>query len=301
MTIVDSDGTALISSDPSLPGRTPLARPPLKELVGAPFLDQLRVIYGPAQAYEIAYPLGLGAPGQQVPFGEIRVAAQIGLLRSEITPALRSAGLLAIASVLFSVLLAAVVSNASLAPLGRISAQLDRISRGEFDHQPIERGDEFGQVSTKISQIGQQLRGVREIFSTLDQVLHGLEDGLLLFTRDGRAVMVSPAVEGFLGRPASQIVGRYASEIFPLRHPLRQALSLSGEEFEPVAPSEVEIAGPEPGAAPRRVGVSVQVISEGGTRMGALVTLRDLESRERISRSCKYQLAGSSPTAWPTK
>jgi hypothetical protein len=38
------------------------------------------------------------------------------------------------------------------------------------------------QVSTKISQIGMQLRGVREIFSTLrenlDQVLGGLDDGL---------------------------------------------------------------------------------------------------------------------------
>ena len=79
-------------------------------------------------------------------------------------------------------------------------------------------------------QIGQQLRGVREIFSTLrenlDQVLGGLEDGLLLFTRDGRAVMVSPAVEHFLGAPADQLLGRKAGEIFPPRHPLRAALGL---------------------------------------------------------------------------
>ena len=40
----------------------------------------------------------------------------------------------------------------------------------------------------------------------------------------------------------------------------------------------------KPGSPPQRVGVSVQVITEGGTRMGALVTLRDLESLERISR-----------------
>lgn len=289
VTIVDSNGVALISSDVSLPGNKPLARAPLKDLVGASFIDQLRVIYGPAQAYEVAYPLGLGTPGQQVPFGEIRVAAQIGLLREQITPALRSAGLLAIASVLFSALLAALVSNLSLAPLGRISAQLDRISRGEFDQLPIKGGDEFGQVSTKISQIGQRLRGVREIFSTLDQVLHGLEDGLLLFTHDGRAVMASPAVEGFLGQPATEIVGRRASEIFPSHHPLRQVLTLSGEEFETKVPGEVEIPGPDPGAAPRRIGVSVQLISEGGTHMGALVILRDPESRERIGQ--QVQLA----------
>ncbi len=127
----------------------------------------------------VSDPFKLGPPGRQVPFGEIRVALHTGLLAIELTPALRSAILLAIISVLASVLFAAVVSTAILAPVERfISAQLDRISRGEFDQKPLERGDEFGQVSTKISQIGLQLRGVREIFSTLrenlDQILGGL-------------------------------------------------------------------------------------------------------------------------------
>ena len=289
VSIVDGDGVALVSSDPSLPGRKPLARPPLKDLVSAPFLTQLRVIYETPQAYEIVYPMGLGAPGQQVPFGEIRIAAQVGLVREQITPALRSAAFLALFSVLLSTFLAAVVSNLSLAPLGKISAQLDKISRGEFDPQPIEGGDEFGQVSNKISQIGQQLRGVREMFGTLDQALEGLEDGLLLFSQDGRAVMVTPAVETFLGTSTAAMVGQRAGEIFPEGHPLRNVLQISGDELPTVPFSEVEVAGTGAGVGARRIGVSVQVISEGGTRMGALVLLRDPESRERIGR--QVQLA----------
>jgi PAS domain S-box-containing protein len=288
VTIVDRDGTALISSDASLPGRKVLPRPPLSQLVGAGFIQQLRLIYGAPQAYDVSDPFKLGPPGRQVPFGEIRVALHTGLLAIELTPALRSAVLLALISVLASVLLAAVVSTAILTPVERISAQLDRISRGEFDQKPLERGDEFGQVSTKISQIGLQLRGVREIFSTLrenlDQILGGLEDGLLLFTRDGRAVMVSPAVENFLGLPADQLLGRRASEIFPPNHPLRPALVLVGDEFEPVAAAEVDVPAADPSLPAQRIGVSVQVISERGTRMGALVTLRDLASFETISR-----------------
>ncbi len=286
--IVDVDGTVLISSDASLPDRKAPSRPPLSQLVNAGFLRQLRVLYGAPQAYEVAYPFKLGAPGQQVPFGEIRVAAQTGLLATEITPALRSAGWLALGSLLASMILAILVSNTALAPLERISAQLDRISRGEFDQAPLERRDEFGQVSTKISAIGQQLRGVREIFSTLrenlDQVLGGLEDGLLLFTRDGHAVMVSPAVHNFLGVTADRLLGRLAGEIFPVGHPLRPVLGLTGDEFAPVAAAEVDLSGAALGLLPRRFGVSVQVITEGGTRMGALVTLRDLDSLERISR-----------------
>ena len=181
-------------------------------------------------------------------------------------------------------MLAALVSSLSLAPLKRITAQLDRIAKGEFDQKPLERGDEFGQVSTKISQIGMQLRGVREIFSNLreniDQVLGGLDDGLLLFSVEGRAVMVSPAVERFLSLPSDQLLGRRAEDIFPPDHNVREAIKLRDGELEPVASAEVVLSGID--GPPRRVGVSVEVIGEGDARMGTLVKFKDLESRERI-------------------
>ena len=286
ISITDVHGTVLVSSDASLPGKqTSGARTDLARLVSSSFVSQLRRLYGPPRAYEVDYPFQLGPPGNQVPFGAIRVAVQTGLLRSDITPALSSAALLALASIGISVFLAALVSSVSLAPLKSITAQLDRISKGEFDEKPLESGDEFGQVSTKISKIGMQLRGVREIFSTLrenlDQVLGGLDDGLLLFSLDGRAVMVSPAVERFLATPSDHLLGRRAEDIFPPDHPVREAIKLRDGEFEPVEAAEVVLAGPDSPA--RRVGVTVQVIAEGETRMGALVTFTDLESRERIS------------------
>ena len=99
---------------------------------------------------------------------------------------------------------------------------------------------------------------MREIFSTLrenvDQVLGGLEDGLLLFAQDGRAVMVSPAVENFLGFPSEKLLGRTASDIFPPTHPLHAALGLSGDQLQPVAAAEVDMENPSAGsaAAPHR-------------------------------------------------
>jgi signal transduction histidine kinase len=285
VSITDVDGTVLISSDASLLGKHSQARTNLAQLVATSFVGQLRRLYGPPRAYEVDYPFQLGPPENRIPFGAIRVAVQTGLLRSEITPALSSAGLLALSSIGVSVLLAALVSSIALAPLKSIVAQLDRISKGEFDQKPLESGDEFGQVSTKISKIGMQLRGVREIFSTLrenlDQVLGGLDDGLLLFSLDGRAVMVSPAVERFLSTSSDNLLGRRAEDIFPADHPVREVIKLRDGEFESVERAEVVLAGPDLPA--RRVGVSIQVITEGETRMGALVTFTDLESRERIS------------------
>jgi len=289
VSIADVNGTVLVSSDKSLPGNPLPVRAGIEQLVSSSFSNQLkilyRLLYGPSlRAYEVSYPFQLGPPGHQTPFGAVRVAVQTGLLRASIIPALRSAALLALASVGVSVLLAAIVSSISLAPLKRITAQLDRISKGEFDQKPLERGDEFGQVSTKISQIGMQLRGVREIFSNLreniDQVLGGLDDGLLLFSVDGRAVMVSPAVERFLSTPADQLLGRRAEDIFPPDHDVRETVMIQNGELVPVASAEVVLSGIDGPA--RRVGVSVEVIGEGATRMGTLVKFKDLESRERI-------------------
>jgi PAS domain S-box-containing protein len=280
ITITDANGGALVSSDASLRDLKVASRPPLSSLVRAGFFQQMRLLYGPPQTYEFSLAFQVGPQ----PFGNIRVGLSSALLRDQISPGLLSAGYWALGSVLLSTLLALLVSTIALAPIGRISAQLDRISAGQFDAEPVVgQGDELGAVSTKIVGIGKQLRDVREIFSTLrenlDQVMGGLEDGLLLFNGQGRAVLVSPSTERFLGGPSVELRGRRVAEIFPSSHPLRGVLKIEGDQIEPAEGKEVTLDGDD---GPRRIGVSVQVIREHGTRMGTLVTLRDVESLERI-------------------
>ncbi|MBI3661512.1 MAG: PAS domain S-box protein [Acidobacteria bacterium] len=288
VTVVDGAGVVMLSSDASLPSRPAPKRTNFEQLVRSGFVEQLRVLYGPQNVYEVTLPFNLS----DVPFGEIRIGVSTVFLREEIRRSLESAGLLVLGAVLLSTLLAAAVSHASLRPLEKISAQLDRITQGKFEptaapaaRRAPERGDELAQVSTKINLIGKQLHDVREIFSTLRenmaQVMAGLEDGLLLFTADGRNVLASPSVEKFLGMKPDALLGRRASEIFPAEHPLRAAggLRFEGDQLERVEGAEAALNG---AAGRRRVGASVQVIEEGGSRMGALVTLRDLDSLERI-------------------
>src|SRR6267154_2690612 len=69
----------------------------------------------------------------------------------------------------------------------------------------------------------------------MNSVMAGLEDGLLLFTRDSRAVMISPAAEKFLGAPAGQFLGRRVTEIFPPGHPLHEPLHIESDELSEVA------------------------------------------------------------------
>jgi PAS domain S-box-containing protein len=285
VSITDQAGMVLVSTDESLPGKLLPRRLPLSQLTQRGTLHQVKVLAGPPRIYELDFPFSKA--GQ--PFGEVRVSVSSGLLLAEILPSVKKFGTIVLLALLISTVLAAVVSSATLAPLRHISAQLDRISAGQFDApSPEVRGfagtaDELGQVSRKITQVGQQLRGVHEIFSTMrenmNSVMAGMEDGLLLFTREARAVMVSPAAEKFLGAPAGHFLGRRVNEIFPVGHPLHAVLQVQGDELSEIA-AETDLQTIE---GPRRVSVSVQAIQEDGARMGALVTLRDLDSIESIN------------------
>ena len=304
VSITDSEGMVLASSDPNLPGAFLAHRTPISQLETRSFLHQVGVLLralkgaskGP-QLFEVDYLFRLINGDKPFnggkPFGEVRVVVDSGLLLKEIQSSLSTAEVVVFAALALSALLAALVSRIALAPLSDITAQLDRISSGQFDtlfpggKTPETSSDELGLMSRKISQVGQQLRGVHEIFSTMrenmNSVMAGLEDGLLLFTRDARAVMVSPAAEKFLGAPASEFLGRRVTDIFPPGHALREALHIESDELSEItADADLDTSD-----GPKRVNVSVQAIQEDGERMGALVTLRDLDSLESINTQLK--------------
>src|SRR5215467_365609 len=297
VSITDTDSLVLASSDLNLRGSFLARRTPISQLETRTFLHQagvfLRALRGAnkgPQLFEVDLPFD---KGEHKPFGEVRVVVDSGLLLGEIQSSLSSAEGIVLAALALSALLAALVSRITLAPLHDITAQLDRLSSGQFDVPSLvgktteTSSDELGLMSRKISQVGQQLRGVHEIFSTMrenmNSVMAGLEDGLLLFTRDARAVMVSPAAEKFLGAPASEFLGRRVTDIFPPGHPLRAALHIEGDELSEITAD----ADLETSEGPKRVNVSVQAIQEDGERMGALVTLRDLDSLESIDTQLK--------------
>ena len=283
--IVGYNEEVLASSDAPLVGKIALRRPPLSQLVQSSFVRQVRILAESPHIYQVEYPFHLR--GQ--PYGAVRISISTALMLSDIKPRLNRWGTIALLALALSTFLAAVVSGVALAPIRDILAQLERISSGVYDSpgtpakESSGSADELGQVRQKILQVGQQLRGVHEIFSSLrenmNSVMAGLEDGLLLFTRDARAVMISPAAEKFLGAPAAQFLGRRVTDIFPPGHPLFEALHLDGDHLSEVA-AETEL---ETADGRKRVGVSVQEIQGAGERMGAMLTLRDLDSLENIN------------------
>jgi signal transduction histidine kinase len=276
--IVDADGKAILHTIPSMIDKTVPDRPDFQIVQDAKFRQQLRLVYNPPTTYEVRLPLKLNGE----PFGSIRLGISTVLLKKEITPRLTHAVIFSGISILLSLVLAAGLSHIALGPLERINRSLDSVTAGDADAVNEEKAgrDEYGLVTLKIAHLGRQMRDAREIFSALkdnvDQIMGNLQDGLMLFTRDSRVVLVSASVERFLGRPRGELLGHTVKEIFT-RDSSLGALVLDGFHLRhPVAQRDVESSNA------KRVQVSLDFIQERGSPIGALLTLRDAESVRRI-------------------
>jgi signal transduction histidine kinase len=283
--IVDPNDNAILHSDPTLIDKTVSKRPDFERLQEARFPDQFRMLYPPLRirynlpaVYEVRLPLLL----DRAPFGSVRVGVSTVYLEHELQSRFLHAAILSGIAILVSLVLAAGLSNLALGPLEQISRSLDSVTEGNAEPIPEEEAgsDEYGLVTLKIAHLGQQMRDAKEIFSALkdnvDQIMANLQDGLMLFTRDSRVVLVSASVEHFLGRPRRELLGRTAREIFTAGSEIG-GLILDGFHLQrPIAQAEVESSNG------KRVQISLDFIHEHGTPIGALLTLRDAESVRQI-------------------
>jgi signal transduction histidine kinase len=277
VSIVDNANKALLHTNQRLVGKILASRPDFETVVHARFREQIRLVFSPATVYDISYPLELNG----APFGTVRIGVQTIFLKSEVQTRLMKSLYISIALILVSLFLAAGISNLALGPLEEISRNLDSVSAGEADLYSAEsKHDEYGLVSLKIANLGRQIRDSKEIFSALkdnvDQLMSKLQDGLMLFARDSRIVLVSAPVEAFLGRPRSDLLGRSVQEVFDRNSLLGSALLDAFERRRPLLQREFDVVGG------KRVQVSLDFVEERSSQIGALLIMRDTEPVRRI-------------------
>jgi signal transduction histidine kinase len=279
--IGDNQSSTLLSTNPDNQDKPLPFRPDYNQLLDANSLQLVAEVFGQPKVYEVTVPLQRNGE----PFATVHVGVRTTFLRAVYAPWLAEA-LTLMGFALGTALVAAfLLSNLALRPMEEISLQLDYWTTASVDDSEEEsapRQDMADQVSNKIEIIGQRMRNVEEVFSALkenlDQILLNLQDGILLFTGDGRAVLVSEAARRFLQMDRDSILGLHAREIFDRTTMLGQALR---EAFDAGVNLVQEEIRTETG---RRIQASLDFIHDDETRqgLGALVTLHDLESAEEI-------------------
>ena len=293
--VCDSNDNVLMDSDPKSQGKKFPRYANFRPIVGnTNWLDKVRIL-GQQTSYQLEQPLGTpGKPDMLY----VRVVIYPPLIRLDIMPTLKKSASVALASVAGALCITLLFSIIAFRPLGRLGHLLDLVAKGEYDPSalaPVSRtgADEFGIMASKVSLLGQQLRGAQFDFSDLrgnfERLLDQLEDAVLMFGRDRRLVVASGAVEKFLGKMRADLVGLALPEVFPPNTTLGLMLAQAAQTGRPIRNRRVPITrGDGSGAFVALLSVDIlEPLSSGnnpGRGTGLLVRLRDPEAARQVGR-----------------
>ncbi len=283
--IADRNGRGLVTApDATLQDHLLPVRLDYESLRTTSLIGALEIVFGPPRVYN--YTLGLERNNQ--PFLTVRIGVRTTFLQNVFKPWLQEWMTYALSAILISLIVAALLANLALRPLAQISARLDALTQIEVEPAgELESGsaDTVMQVSHKIERLGRRMRNVEEVFSALkenlDQILSNLQDGIMLFTRDARAVLVSRSVERFLNVNRDYVLGAEVHDIFDRNSVLGRTVRQAFDAGMSIVQEEITT---ETG---RRVEISLDFIHddhspEHAQSLGALLTLHDLESMREI-------------------
>ena len=285
VTIADSEGRGLLSTDPTNVDHLVPQRPEYAELESGGLLRLLKVVFGPPRVYNLTLPLERNSE----PFATVRVGVRTTFLRFVVEPWLIAALMYTGVAILCSLIFAAFLANLALKPIEQIGARLDALAlaeaEGAGETAAGRSSDAVVLVSHKIERIGRRMRNVEEVFSALkenlDQIMTNLQDGILLYTHDARAVLVSDSVERFLGISRAEILGAKLHEVFSRNTRLGRLVRESFDARMALVQEEITT---ETG---RHVEISLDFIHDDRAvypqeTLGALLTLHDVESVREI-------------------
>ena len=284
--VADRNGVVVSASDPTRLDRPAPTVPNLLDWRRQGAFRKLAQVLSSAQDLALSVPLGTGPTDQ--PVFTIRVVVSSVLLRNAVVPQLKSLALVSLLGLVLSAVLAGLISNLAARPLERLSKMIDLISQGKSTTElpPARQDRELAALQSKLTLLGQQVRGATESASQLrgnvEQLLERLEDAVLLFDRNHKLVIAGKAAERYLGRGRWEIMGRSLEELFKDATPLGALIQASTQLKEPLMDHLLEFKQPD--GSETRVLVSVEWVEDlpARQRIGTMVTLRDAASRQQL-------------------
>jgi signal transduction histidine kinase len=285
---------ALADSDPARLGQKSGPYPDFRDFVAhASLWEKINMLRSHAPQYFQLERVLTTPEGE--PVLRVRVVIAPAFIRNDISPTLSRNAMLAIFCVAGAITATLLFSALAFRPLGRLRKQLDSIAKGEYEPEktPGKQGtDELSIMASKVSMLGQRLRGaqyeVSDLRGNIDRLLQDLEDAVFIFNRDGRLVFASGSVEKFLGRDRADLGGQQITVIFPPTTTLGLLVAQALQTGRTVRNRRVPMTGP--GDTPVALGVvllsvdTLETLPGGNTGSGLLVRLRDPEAQRKLGR-----------------
>jgi signal transduction histidine kinase len=288
VTVTDAQGLALVSTDPQVLNRRVASRASFNRLRDGRVLYQFRQVFGPPRVLEVTAPLERNG----VPFLVVHIGIRSSFLKNNYAPSLLDALFYALVAGFIAMAAAGLLASLALRPIEEISRRLETLAvperaateEGTLQDRRDAKADAVVRVTNTIDRLDQQMKtteaGYTGLRQSLNQVLDTLREGVILFTAERRAAMVSDAVVNFTGDSTTPMLGRKLEDIFVSQSALGAAVLAAFEQTASVTGQRVRL---EDG---RELEITLDRIDDrrGGGTLGTLLTLRDAGSAMRIEQ-----------------
>jgi signal transduction histidine kinase len=279
--LISMDGAVIAQSDPQRVLENPNRIRPLKQLEAARWYDQLLELWRTNNVYAIDTTFKLN----HQPFARLVAGVPATKLRSDLSPVIKLSLVYALIIAGLCVLTAVLSSNLVLWPLREVMDSIEHLeAESAMQSEPRPVNVEMQSIAQRLRELGRRFAGNRNeieaIRDQLQQVVGNLTERVLLLDRERRVIMASPEAEKMLSGGQFTLRGQRLAEALSGSHPITSLTDrafTSGQSLQEVATFPVNGVG-----KPQAVVASLQLFEDRGQPAGALLTLRDFETLQRL-------------------
>lgn len=286
--VCDRDGIVLNDADPVRIGQ------PFPELggfrnlvVGSNWWQKTQLLYGDSSTL---FTYSSDLESIHAPDLRLRLVVDPLVIREELSPSMKTHLVISFASIAGSILITLILSSIAFRPLGRLGSMLDLIAKGEVQLQPApgnrQKADDFKIVESKVSLLGERIRGAQsessDLRSTMERFLEELEDAMFIFGRDRRLIAAAGAVDKFISRPRAELIGQPLTEVFPAGTALGLLLAQAIQTARPIRNRQVPVSHADGSDKMEIALLSVEFLDASSS--GIVIRLRDPEATRHIGR-----------------
>jgi signal transduction histidine kinase len=279
--LVAMDGAIIAQSDAQHYLENPNRVRPLKELEAKRWYNQLLELWRTNNVYQIETTFNLS----NKPFARLIAGVPATKIRADLSPIIKLSIIFAGIVAGLCLLTAALSSNLVLWPLREVMESIEHLeAESVMQSEPRPVNVEMQSIAQRLRELGRRFAGnrteIEAIRDQLQQVVGNLTERVLLLDRERRVIMASPEAEKMLSGGRFTLRGQRLSDALSNQHPitaLTDRAFTQGQSLQEVATFPVNGA-----QQPQAVVASLQLFEDRGQPAGALLTLRDFETLQRL-------------------
>lgn len=289
--LISLDGAVIAQSDPQnllqTAGQPYSKIKSMGQFESARWYRQLWDLWRNDNVYEIQKTFNF----RNAPFARLVAGVPAMHFREDMSPTIKLSVIFASIIAGLCLLTAVMSSNLVLWPLREV---MDSIEELEVESAKISEprpvNVEMQSIAQRLRELGRRFAGnrteIEAIRDQLQQVVGSLSERVLLLDRDRRVIMASPEAEKMLSGGRFTLRGQRLAEALSYNHPitaLTERAYHAGQSLQEVATFPVNGSGQQ-----QAVVASLQIFEDRGQPAGALLTLRDFETLQRLETQLDF-------------